>query len=418
MNVITANDPWNVLVNPAHTKNRHTFNVKIKTEGDCPNQKDTGRCWIFAGTSVLRIEMMKRFNLKPDFEISQTYLFFYDKFEKANSFLEHMIDLADRDVDDREVQFLLTNPVEDGGTFSMYINVVKKYGLVPKSAYGEVEATCSSHKMNGLITARLREFALQIRNALAQGVPVNEVRLVKRDMLQEIYRILVIFLSEPPKTFDWELYDKDGVFISYPDLTPQKFRDDVVEAKVEDNISLLNDTRHEYNKVYTVNRLRNVVGGIPVLYVNIDVEHMKQLVIKVLKSDRGVWFGVDGGQFLNRKYGIHDTRLTDYRLAFDVEFNTTKSDRVRYKGSLMTHAMVLTGVHLDEHGKPVRWRVQNSYAKSCGDEGFLSMSDEFFTEYVFQVVLEKKDVPDEYVNLLETETPVVLNAWDPMGSLA
>ncbi|KAI8059652.1 peptidase C1B, bleomycin hydrolase [Gongronella butleri] len=418
MHALTAKDPWDVLVNPANTANRHVFNVTVDNQGDCLDQKRTGRCWLFAGTTILRRELIKKFNLKPDFELSQTFLFFYDKFEKANSLLENMIDLWQEDIDDRVVQYLLTNPLEDGGTFAMYVSVVNKYGLVPKSVYGETEATTSSLRMNWLLTRKLREFTMQIRKALEQGIPVNTVRLMKQDMLDEIYRIMVIFLGEPPKTFDWQIHDKDGKYIEFNNMTPLQFKDQVVGCKIEDNISLLNDTRHEMKKVYTVDRLRNVVGGLPVRYLNVDIEKMKQLTIAALKNNRPVWFGVDMAQFKHRKHGILDTTFVDYELGFDIKFNMTKKDRVLAKESLMTHAMVFTGVHLDEQGNPIRWRVQNSHSKNCGENGYWSMSDEWFSEHLYQVVLDKSDVDDDLVKILETETPIVLKPWDPMGALA
>ncbi|ORX62181.1 peptidase C1B, bleomycin hydrolase [Hesseltinella vesiculosa] len=407
----------NVLINPAAVrKDKHVFNCKLDIEGLATNQKQSGRCWIFAGTNVLRLNVINKYQLKEDFELSQSFLFFYDKLEKANWFLENMIDLADREVSDRVVQFLLTDPVGDGGTFSMFINIVNKYGLVPKSAYGETIASSSTSRLNWLVTNKLREFAIRIRESLQQDVDINTVRLLKEDMLNQIYRIMVIFLGEPPKSFTFETYDKNGKFLSFENISPLKFKDQVVNAKVEENVSLLNDPRNAYNNLYTVDRLGNVVDGLKVLYININVDLMKQLAIKTLKANQPVWFGCDVGKFSNNKFATMDMGLFDYELAFDTKFEMTKADRVLYGESAMTHAMVFTGVHC-ENDKPVRWRVQNSWGNDNGDAGYYIMDDAWFSEFVYQVVLNKKYVPNDLLKLLETE-PTVLPAYDPMGSLA
>ncbi|KAI8059654.1 peptidase C1B, bleomycin hydrolase [Gongronella butleri] len=418
MNSIMANDPISVLANASVArKDNHVFNCKLDVEGSATNQRQSGRCWIFAGTNVLRLNVINKFNLKDDFELSQAYLFFYDKLEKANWFLENMIDMADLDVSDRVIQFLLTDPVGDGGTFSMFINIVNKYGVVPKSVYGETQSSSSSSRLNWMVTNKLREGATRIRQALAEGIDINAVRLMKQDMLKDIYRIMVIFLGEPPKSFDWEAYDKDGKFVGFKNMTPLKFKDEIVESKVEEHMSLLNDPRNEYNKLYTVDRLGNVVDGLRVLYVNIEIDQMKELAVKALKSKKPVWFGCDVGKFSSTKHAVMDLSLLDYELAFDVKFDMSKADRILYGESAMTHAMVFTGVHLDENGKPVKWRVENSWGSDNGDAGYYVMDDAWFSEFVYQVVLNKKDVPKDLVKILDTQ-PVVLPAYDPMGALA
>lgn len=297
-----------------------------------------------------------------------------------------MIDLADCDVSDRVVQYLLSSPVGDGGQWDMFVNIVQKYGVVPKSVYPETFSSSNSRRLNWLVTVKLREFAVQIRQALTQdGVSHNKVRAMKEGMMEEIYRIMVICLGEPPSSFDWETTDKNGKFIGIRDLTPQKFFKDVIQYPLEDTMSLINDPRNPYDTLYTVDRLGNVVGGAPLRYVNTTPDMLKKLAINVLKSGSPVWFGCDVGQFSNNPLGIMDTKIYDYSLAFNIEFNMTKEERLLYGESLMTHAMVFTGVHLDEEGQPVRWRVENSWGEGTGDKGYWIMSDAWFSEFVYQV---------------------------------
>ncbi|KAI7904643.1 peptidase C1B, bleomycin hydrolase [Cokeromyces recurvatus] len=418
MNALMNNDPTQVLVNPQSTiYNRHVFNVKLDLEGAATNQKQSGRCWIFAGTNVLRLAVIRKYKLNDDFELSQNFLFFYDKLEKANWFLENMIDLADEDINDRVVQYLLTSPVGDGGQWQMFINLVEKYGVVPKSVYPETVASSSSSKLNWLVTVKLREFAAQIRKAVADGLSTNSIRVIKEEMMQDIYRIMVIYLGEPPHDFNWEAVDKNGKCISLTCMTPKKFMKEVVDYPISETMSLINDPRNAYSRVYTVARLGNVVDGGEIKYVNTTINIMKKLAIDVLKSGNPVWFGCDVGQFSNRNVGSMDTRVFDYKLAFNVDFNLTKAQRLLYGESAMTHAMVFTGVHLDSDNNPVRWRVENSWSESSGEKGFWIMTDEWFSEFVYQIVLEKRVVPKKLVDLLD-ERPIVLPAYDPMGALA
>ncbi|KAI8640895.1 peptidase C1B, bleomycin hydrolase [Parasitella parasitica] len=418
-NAIVGTDPTQVMLNPkAALQDKHVFNVKLDLEGSATNQKSSGRCWLFAGTNIMRLSVIQKYKLADDFELSQSYLFFYDKLEKANWFLENMIDLAKEDIDDRVVQYLLTDPVGDGGQFDMLINLVEKYGVVPKSVFPETYASSNSRRLNWLVTVKLREFATQIRSAVDRGATVEIVRFFKEQMMEDIYRILVISLGEPPSQFDWETTDKAGKYVGLHNLTPKKFFREVVGYNISETMSLINDPRNPINRLYTVDRLGNIVGGKPIRYVNTTSEAQKQLAINVLKSGRPVWFGCDVGQFSNNKIGAMDTKIYDYSLAYNVEFGLTKEERLLYKESMMTHAMVFTGVHLDKEGKPVRWRVENSWgADTTGDKGFWVMSDDWFSSFVYQLVLEKSDVPRKLTNLLDT-TPIVLPAYDPMGALA
>ncbi|KAG0168685.1 hypothetical protein DFQ28_004345 [Apophysomyces sp. BC1034] len=389
LNAIKDNNPLDIIVNHgANLKDDHVFNVKLDLEGAATNQRSSGRCWLFA-----------------------------DKLEKANWFLENQIDLANEDINDRVVQYLLKDPVGDGGQWDMFVNIVKKYGVVPKTAYPESYSSSNSSRLNWLVTVKLREFAVQIRKAIRDGVSVNTVRVLKQEMLEDVYRTLVICLGEPPKKFDWETKDKNDKFIGIRGLTPKGFLEEIVQYPVENTMSLINDPRNPTSRLYTVDRLGNVVGGSLVRYVNTEISTIKQLLVNVLKSGSPVWFGCDVGQFSSSKYAVMDTNIYDYGLAFNLQFNLTKEQRLLYGESSMTHAMVFTGVHLDEQGSPVRWRVENSWGPDSGDKGYWVMNDEWFSEFVYQVVLEKSAVPRKLVALFDTE-PTILPAYDPMGSLA
>ncbi|KAG1457880.1 hypothetical protein G6F56_006517 [Rhizopus delemar] len=420
MNAIVGNDPTSVFLNPASALNndRHIFNVKLDLEGSATNQKSSGRCWLFAGTNIMRLAVIEKYKLADDFELSQSYLFFYDKLEKANWFLENMIDLAHEDIDDRVVQYLLTDPVGDGGQFDMLISLVEKYGVVPKSVFPETFSSSSSRRLNWLVTVKLREFATVIRDSVAQGESIQHIRVIKQKMMQDIYRIIAIHVGEPPSQFDWEAQDKNGKYIGIHNLTPKRFFKEIVNFPISTMVSLINDPRNPLHALYTVDRLGNIVGGKPIRYINVTSDKQKQLAINVLKSGRPVWFGCDVGQFSNNRVGAMDTKIYDYELAFNVKFNLTKEERLLYKESLMTHAMVFTGVHLDKDGNPLRWRVENSWgADTTGDKGFWVMTDEWFSNFVYQIVLEKNDIPRKLTSLLDGE-PTVLPAYDPMGALA
>ncbi|KAG0202704.1 hypothetical protein BGX28_004871 [Mortierella sp. GBA30] len=425
-------DPKNLMVqNAAHSvdfstlltnrevliADNHVFNTKIPTESLATNQKSSGRCWIFAALNVLRIEVMKKYNLE-EFELSQGYLFFWDKFEKCNWFLECMIDMRDRDVNDRVVQHLLREPISDGGQWDMLVNLVERYGVVPKALYPESFSSSNSSNLNTLVFSKLRDYAATLRKLAAHGHSVEILRLEKERFLKEIYTILAITLGEPPKKpFTWSFRNKDKKYYEFKGLTPQAYFKEHVGYPIEDTVSIINDPRNKTFQQYTVQYLGNIAGGRPIRYINAPIEDLKKLAIKKLSSGKPVWFGADVGKYLQRDAGILDPKLFRYDLAFNISFNMTKAERLIHGQSLMTHAMVFTGVHLDEDGKPVRWRVENSWGDAGGDKGYLTMSDEWFSEFVYQVVLEKKIVPQKFLDVLELDVHV-LPAYDPMGALA
>ncbi|CAG8559150.1 8371_t:CDS:2 [Paraglomus brasilianum] len=416
LNAIAENDITKVLLRrDIRIADLHTFSEKIEIEGKATDQKSSGRCWLFAATNVLRLYIMKKYNL-DDFELSQSYLFFYDKLEKSNWFLENMISLVEEPIDSRLIQYLLSDPVSDGGQWDMVLNLVGKYGVVPKSVFPETYQSSNSSRLNSILKAKLREYAREIRELHKLGKNVAVMRKTKKKMMEEVYRIVAIALGEPPKMFDWCFRDISGKFCEYTNLTPERFFNEFVGYKASETFSLINDPRNPYNRLYTVAYLGNVSGGLPIRYVNIPSSKMQSIAISVLRSKKPVWFGADVGKFSNSCLGILDNDIYDYSLGFNISFNMNKGDRLQYAESSMTHAMVFTGVHLED-GKPIRWRVENSWGQDRGDEGYFVMSNDWFHEWVYQIVVEKGDVEKEVLDVLNQE-PIVLTAWDPLGSLA
>ncbi|EEA26678.1 bleomycin hydrolase [Talaromyces marneffei ATCC 18224] len=412
--------------NNAAVTDSQIFNIKIPFEGaPITNQRSSGRCWLFASTNVFRVAIMKKYNLK-EFELSQSYLFYWDKIEKSNWFLENAIQTAGDDLEGRLVQALFADPVGDGGQWDFVVNLVNKYGLVPQTLYPDSYNAKNSSKMGSLITTKLREQALVLRKLVATG-KTDLIAAHKEYFLQEIHSILTIMLGPPPSPdneFTWTFYDADNKYTKVI-TKPTQFASALSDkqtlracggADVNELFSLVNDPRNEYNRLLTVDRLGNVVGGVPVRYVNVEMETMKSAAISMLKAGIPVFFGSDVGKFSDSASGIMDTELFDFDLGFNIKLGLTKEQRLKTGESAMTHAMVLTAVHV-ENGKPVRWRVQNSWGEGAGDKGWFVMTDKWMDEFVYQAVVDPRFVSKETRNVLKQD-PIVLPLWDPMGALA
>ena len=397
----------------------HTFSDVIKGEMPSTNQKSSGRCWGFAGLNLFRIHLGRKYDLK-DFQFSQSYFMFWDKLEKSNYFLESIISTYDKDWNSRLVMHLLSNPIQDGGQWDMWVNLVNKYGVVPQSEMPESYSSSNSRLMNKLITRKLRENAMILRKNLSKGALDNDIQLLKNEMLQEIYKMLTIHLGTPPDSFDWQVRNKKKKFLRFEGMTPKSFYDEHVKLNLEDFVCLINCpmSDKEYNKVYTVDYLGNVVEGNAIRYLNVDSKTMKDATIKSLKKDEPVWFGCDVGKHLHRDLGVMDIDLFDYDSFYGLDFGMNKADRLEYGDSQMTHAMLFTGVDLDKNNNPVKWRVENSWGIKGGDKGYHIMTDKWFDEYNYEVVVHKDCISDKFLELYLNEEAVHLNPWDPMGALA
>lgn len=391
-----------------------TFSTKLD-EWKATNQKSSGRCWLFATLNLFRPGAMKKMNVK-EFEFSQAHIHFWDKFERSNHFLEAIIETSDRPVDDRTIHFLLSDPIGDGGQWNMAMNLIRKHGLVPKSAYPESNSSSSTRWMNSILKDMLRSSASEIRGIIESGGGEKEARSHKESRMKDIWRVLCIHLGTPPESFDWQWRDKDKEFHRRGKVTPQEFAEEFVDVDWEEYVCIVNDPRNEYYQTYTVDYLQNVSGGPPVVYLNVPSDEMKSITQEILEDGMPVWMGCDVGKQMDRKRGLWDANLFETNELYGVEYGMAKADRLRYGQTMMTHAMLFTGVDVYE-GRPRRWRVENSWGDDSGQKGFYTMNDSWYDEHMFEIASPKKYLTEKMLEGLETN-PVVLEAWDPMGSLA
>ncbi|KAK0272295.1 bleomycin hydrolase [Friedmanniomyces endolithicus] len=418
LSALSTANPSSVLEIPsAILKDTQTFNLSIPHEGTpVTNQRSSGRCWIFAATNVFRIAIQQKYDIK-NFELSQAYLFFWDKVEKANYFLTSLLDTAEEyDVDSRLVSALMASPVGDGGQWDMIVNLVAKYGIVPQTLYPDSWNAQNSSTMDRLLTTKLREDGLKLRAMRNDGASDEEIADTKEGMMQDVVRILTLCLGPPPaanEKFTWE-YTTTKHQVKTASLTPLDF---AASTEVKKFISFVNDPRNPYNRLLTVDHLGNVYDGRPITYVNVSAQTLKQACVAMLRKGLPIFFGSDVGKMSDSQKGIMDTALVDYDLGFDVQLGMSKAQRLLTGESQMTHAMVLTAVHLDKEGEPVRWRVENSWSVAAGTEGYFVMSDAWMDEFCYQAVVDPAVVSKEVRDVLSQEAKV-LPLWDPMGALA
>lgn len=382
------------------------FSDEVRTKGRT-NQKSSGRCWLFTGLNVLRSRMIDKYDLGT-FTFSQNYVFFYDQLEKANLFLQGVIDTKGLSFDDRKVDWLFRNPIGDGGQFTGVSNLIMKYGVVPSEVMPETYCANNTSQMRTQIATKLREDGLKLRDASAKDCPA-----MKTEMLKEIYRMLVLCLGEPPVEFEWTRYDSKGNFVSTMTYTPKSFYQEYVGADLENNyIMVMNDPTREYGKVYEIDYDRHVYDGQNWLYVNLPVEMIKEMAIASIKDNTAMYFSCDVAKFMDRQKGTLDLNNFDYGSLFGTTFPMDKRQRVQTHASGSSHAMTLIAVDIKD-GRPVKWMVENSWGADSGYKGNLIMTDEWFDNYMFRLVLEKKYVPSDVMNMLN-QKPTLLPAWDPM----
>jgi len=379
------------------------------------NQERSGRCWLFAGLNLLRVGAMRKMGLK-DFEFSQNYVMFWDKIERANYFLEAVIETAGRDLDDRTVAYLLESVADDGGQWNMFVAIVSKHGLVPQALMPETHSSSGTSRMNSVLRSLLRQGARSVREAAGRGV--DAARAEKADVLRVVYRVLCIHLGTPPDRFDWQWIDKDRKFHRDGVLTPQEFAAKYVDLPLDEYVCLVHDPRPSSpaGRTFTVEYLGNVLGAPPVTYLNVGMPLIKEIASRTLQGGEPVWFGCDVGKMMSSEYAVWDTGLYDLPAVYDTAFTLGKADRLAFHETLMTHAMLFTGVDVLD-GVTRKWRVENSWGADKGKDGFYTMNDSWFDEYVFEIAARRGALPEELQQALHAE-PIVLPAWDPMGALA
>lgn len=412
-NALAANPLSALAVNAENLAMMDThFSDVVPSEG-ITDQKSSGRCWLFTGLNVLRAKMIDEYGLGA-FYLSQNYLFFYDQLEKSNLFLQAVIDTRDLPSDDRTVDWLFRNPLSDGGQFTGVSNLIMKYGMVPAEIMPETYAANNTSQMATVIKRKLREFGLELRSDAGAKEKALEKRKV--EMLSEVYRLLVYFLGEPPVSFEWTMRDKEGNVLSTKEYTPKSFYEEYIGENLEDNyIMVMNDPSREYGKVYEIEYDRHVYDGHNWLYVNLPIEKIKEMAIASIKGGCAMYFSCDVGKFLDSKRGTLNLDNFDYESVMGTTFGMDKADRVRSYDSGSTHAMTLVAVDIDEDGNPVKWMVENSWGPSAGYQGKLIMTDEWFNEYMFRVVVEKQFVPEDVMEMMKQQ-PIKLPPWDPMFS--
>ena len=378
------------------------FSDRVKTKG-ITNQLSSGRCWLFTGLNVLRARMIDKYDL-PAMEFSQNYNSFYDLLEKSNLFLQAIIDTRSLPMDDRKVDWLIKNPIGDGGQFTGVSNLIMKYGVVPKEAMPETYQSNNTSGMLNILRQKLREYALELR-----AMKPAETAARKEAMLSEVYRILAECVGVPPTSFEWTRYDKAGNVVSKKTYTPKSFYDEYIGEDLEGNyIMVMNDPSREYGKVYEIEYDRHVYDGENWVYLNLPIERIKEMAIASIKDNTAMYFSCDVGKFSNRSTGVLDINSFDYESLFRTTLPMDKKQRIQTYSSLSSHAMTLIAVDIDpETGKTKKWMVENSWGPSSGYQGNMIMTDEWFNEYMFRLVVEKKYVPADIMKMLD-QKPIML----------
>ena len=391
------------------------FDINIKTL-PAANQKASGRCWIFAATNVCREIIANKCDMR-DFELSQSFVAFYDRLEKANYLLESVIELLDKDYDDRTLTFLLQNGVGDGGQWDMFVNLVNKYGLCPKNVFPETNTSSATRETGQVINFNIRKFA-SVAKELYQTKGLEAVRKAKDELLNKIYVLLSDAYGLIPQKFDFEYTDKDGNYHLEKGFTPLSFKEKYLGDELDNFVSLINAPTKDkpFGKTFTVAYLGNVVGGKDVTHLNVTMDRMKELILSQLKDNRIVWFGSDVGFYGDRELGVWDDQRFDLDTPFGLNLKMNKGESLDYRASQMNHAMCITGVSF-KGDEPRKWKIENSWGKDRAKDGYYIMSNTWFDQFVYQAVVDKKYLNEEELKALK-EKPIVLKPWDPMGSLA
>ena len=411
-NAIGGTDIRKLSLNQENQQGLDTdFSIKVESKG-ITDQQSSGRCWLFTGLNVMRAKAIARYNL-PSLEFSQAYSFFWDQLEKSNLFLQGVIDTTKEPMSNQTVEWLFKHPLSDGGTFTGVADIVSKYGLVPKEVMPETYSSEHTSQMSSLIGLKLKEYGLELRESVQKGMDVKKIEARKTEMLETVYRILVLNLGVPPTEFDYVRKDVKGNPVETEHHTPMSFLEKYGDKNLLTNyVMVMNDPSREYYKCYEIDFDRHRYDGKNWTYVNLPVEEIKEMAIASLKDSTRMYFSSDVTQ-LDSKRGLLDVNNYDFGSLLGTTFGMDKKQRIQTFASMSAHAMTLMAVDLDENGKPKKWMVENSWGAQSGYKGHLIMTDEWFNEYMFRLVLETKYVPKKVLDIFK-QKPVRLPAWDPM----
>ena len=411
-NAIGGTDIRKLSLNQENQQGLDTdFSIKVESKG-ITDQQSSGRCWLFTGLNVMRAKAIARYNL-PSLEFSQAYSFFWDQLEKSNLFLQGVIDTAKEPMSNQTVEWLFKHPLSDGGTFTGVADIVSKYGLVPKEVMPETYSSEHTSQMSSLIGLKLKEYGLELRESVQKGMDVKKIEARKTEMQETVYRILVLNLGVPPTEFDYVRKDVKGNPVETEHHTPMSFLEKYGDKNLLTNyVMVMNDPSREYYKCYEIDFDRHRYDGKNWTYVNLPVEEIKEMAIASLKDSTRMYFSSDVTQ-LDSKRGLLDVNNYDFGSLLGTTFGMDKKQRIQTFASMSAHAMTLMAVDLDENGKPKKWMVENSWGAQSGYKGHLIMTDEWFNEYMFRLVLETKYVPKKVLDIFK-QKPVRLPAWDPM----
>ncbi len=389
------------------------FKYRVKTSG-ITDQQSSGRCWLFASLNVFRPAVINKYNLS-DFEFSQNYLFFYDQLEKANLFLQGVIETADQPLDNRRVDWLLHNPIGDGGVWGGFVNLVDKYGLVPAEIMPETNSSNNTRYLSSVLATILRQDALQLRKAFAEKKKVDELQSMKITMLSDVYKILVYHLGEPPVQFQYRFIDKEKKAGEMKEYTPLSFRQEVLSLNTSDYIMFMDDPSREYYKLYEIEFDRNTQEGTNWKYINIPASEIKPMAVASIRGGEAMYFSCDVGKQYDKTSSTLDVRNFDYNSVYGVQMGMTKKERIQTFESGSTHGMTLVAVDTDSKEQPVKWLLENSWGSTGFEGGHLIMTDKWFDEYMFRIVINRKYVDPKYLEILKMKA-VMLPPWDPMFS--
>lgn len=414
-NILTtnANIRENALNHDLQTKIDHFFKYRVTVRG-ITDQKNSGRCWMFTSMNGLRPSIMEKYDI-DNFDFSHNYLYFWDIFEKSNLFLENIITTAKNPVDDQTVVYLLKSPVSDGGVWNLYYNAAEKYGVVPDVVMPETAHSNSTGQMISLVNERLRGEAYRLREMSASGKKDKDLRVAKQDALKDVYRILALCLGEPPAQFVWRYKDKSGN-IKELASTPKEFYKAITPADyTPDNyVMIMNDPTREYYKVYEIDNYKNTIEGVNWIYLNLPNEDIKKAALASIKNNEAMYSSSDVGKQFNREAGTLDPKMYDYESLLGVKLDMDKKARILTRQSGSSHAMLLIGCDTDANDKPQKWEFENSWGAAAGNKGYLTFTDDWFSEYIFRLVIHRKYLDAKALDALK-QKPVMLPMWDYMN---